>query len=322
MIFHLFFFIVGLAILYFGAKGLVGGASRLASFFGIRPIIIGITIVAFGTSAPEASVCIIAAIKETKDVAIGTIIGSNIANIGLILGLSALVSPLKIDSAILRKELPIMIITTLAIYILAMDGKIGFYDGLLLFSGIIVFVVFCYLSGRKDSSYHVTLLEFKQGTGAQGKNIALCIGGILALIGSAHLIINSALFLAKTFGISEFIIGVSLVAFGTSLPELATAIVASYRKEADICLGNVIGSNIFNILFVVGLVAMITPFYIEKRVLIFQFPIMLLFSIILIPMMKKDFILSRKEGVGLFLGYIAFMVCLFNSWIRDTIGFI
>jgi cation:H+ antiporter len=192
-----------------------------------------------------------------------------------------------------------------------MDGKIAFFDGFLLFSGIIIFIIYCYFVSTKNSSYYAANLELKKDTLSPGKNFAFCIIGIFALIGSAHLIINSAIFFAKTFGISELIIGISLVAFGTSLPELATALVASYRKEDDLCLGNVIGSNIFNILFVVGIMAMITPLKIEKGVLIFQFPIMLIFSIILIPMMKKDFILSRKEGVVLFSGYIAFLICLF-----------
>ena len=315
MVAYLLLFILGLLLLYIGAEGLVRGSSRIARLLGIRPIIIGVTVVAFGTSSPEACVSLTAVLKKAESIALGNIIGSNIANIGLILGLSALISPLKVESSILRKELPIMIAASLLLYLMALDGKITFFDGLILLLGILAFIGFCYFPTPKrspsDEEVAKGLTAIKKNSGSLWKNIAFALLGLFSLIGGAHLIVTAALFVAHAFGVSELVIGLSMVAIGTSLPELAISLVSSYRKKPEICIGNVVGSNLFNILFVVGTMAMITPLSIDEGVLEFQFPFMLLFTVAISPLMKTGGTLSRKEGVFLLVGYLAFIALLF-----------
>jgi len=314
MALHLFIFIVGLILLYFGAEWMVRGSSLIARSFGIRPIIIGLTIVAFGTSAPEACVSIIAVINETKDIALGNIIGSNIANIGLILGISALVAPLRIDRPILKRELPILIVVSLVLYGMCLDGVLGLVEGLVLLTGIIAFIGFCCYSALNVRLYHdndIPSAVENERTLLVVKNGFLTLFGLLGLVAGSHGVVTGSIYIARVFGISELVIGMSLVAIGTSLPELATSIVASYRKESEICVGNVVGSNLFNILFVIGVVATMSTVSIKKSVLSFEFPIMLLFTAALFPFMKSGFTLTRKEGAVLFGAYLVFMYFLF-----------
>jgi len=312
---NIFLFFLGLTLLYLGGEGLVRGSSRIARFFGIRPIIIGLTVVAFGTSSPEACVSLVAIIKKTESIALGNIIGSNIANIGLILGLSALISPLKVEQPILKRELPIMISASFLLYLMALDGRIVFYEGIILIFGLLSFIGFCACSALKKPLVNggvTTDFKKSQKSGELlRKSIGFSLFGLFSLIVGSHFIVTSAVYIAKSFGISELVIGLSIVAIGTSLPELATSMVASYRKEPEICIGNVVGSNIFNILFVVGIIAIITTLRIDSGVLKFHFPCMLLFTIAIFPLMKTGFIISRKEGVLLLLGYLIFLTLLF-----------
>ena len=317
MVDYVLFFMLGLLLLYLGAEWLVRGSSRMARFFGIKPIIIGITVVAFGTSSPEACVSLIAVIKDTRSIALGNIIGSNIANIGLILGLSALISPIKIELSLLRRELPIMIIASLLLYFMALDGKLTFFDGIILLLGLLAFLGFCCFSvlskSSSDEGLVKDLIPLKENNGVIWKHITFSLLGLFFLVGGSHFIVESSVFIARSFGISELVIGLSMVAIGTSLPELATSLVASYRKENEICIGNAVGSNIFNILFVIGTMSIITTLSIDEGVLEFQFPIMLLFSLGIFPLMRTGFILGRKEGMILFLGYLIFLALLFHS---------
>ena len=309
---HIILFLVGLTLLYFGSEWLVKGSSRLAKSLHIRPIIIGVTIVALGSSAPEAAVSLLAASKKSCDIALGNILGSVIANIGLVLGISAIISPLKVELSLIKRELPIMLGATLVFYLMALNLSIGFPEGLLLFVGIILFIAYSVYQGLrqknknqpKEKEYEKS---FKGERDERIKFILLSVAGLILIIGGANLLVKSAILIAQQLGVSELIIGITLVAVGTSMPELAISAVAAYRKEPDISVGNIIGSNIFNIFFVIGAVTMIHPLSVEKSTLVFEFPAMLVFSVLLIWMMKTKLTLSRAEGVILLVLYVLFL---------------
>ena len=279
----------------------------LAKSLGVRTVTIGLTIVAFGTSAPELFVSLVSALKKAESIALGNIIGSNIANIGLVLGLSAIIRPLKAELSILKKELPIMIFVSIILYLMALDLKIVFLEGLILFSGIVLFTLYS-IHNAKIGDKRVEIPDKKI---KRLNNIVLIILGLFMIILGANLLIKSAIFIAKEVGISEYVIGLTAVAIGTSLPELAVSLVAAYKKEGDICIGNVVGSNIFNILLVLGVLSMITPLSISPAFLKVDFPIMLIFSFALIPLLRTGFVLSRVEGLVLLAFYISFILYIF-----------
>ncbi len=320
-------FIVGISGVYFGAEWLVKGSSKLSRDLGIKPIVIGLTVVAFGTSSPELAVSLTAAIKGSNDIAIGNIIGSNIANIGLILGISAIVLPLKVEKVLLKRELPLMIGISAGLYAMAIDRKIGFVDGLLLFTGIIFFIgyqVYNTLNSKKElknsmAGNPVSKTGMPESTKEEGQakrhllsNIIYIVIGLACLLVGSHVLVKSAIFIAGSFGISEMVIGMTVVAFGTSVPEMATSVVSVLKKESDICVGNVIGSNIFNILMVLGSVALVRPLNVERGTLFFEFPVMLLFSVALIPMIRGSLRVNRLAGCLLVSGYLAFIFLLFR----------
>ena len=320
-------FVVGISGVYFGAEWLVKGSSKLSRDLGIKPIVIGLTVVAFGTSSPELAVSLTASIKGSNDIAIGNIIGSNIANIGLILGVAAIVLPLKVEKVIMRRELPLMIGISAGLYFMAIDRKIGFVDGLLLFTGIILFIgyqIYHTLNSKKESrnstaSNPVSKTGTPESTTEESQtrrhllsNIIYIVIGLACLLVGSHVLVKSAIFIAGSFGISEMVIGMTVVAFGTSVPEMATSVVSVLKKESDICVGNVIGSNIFNILLVLGSVALVRPLNVPRETLFFEFPIMLLFSLALIPMMRGGLTVNRLAGIVLVSGYLAFIFLLFR----------
>ncbi|ODS30937.1 MAG: Ca2+/Na+ antiporter [Candidatus Scalindua rubra] len=321
-------FIVGITGVYFGAEGLVRGSSNLSRDLGIKPIIIGLTVVAFGTSSPELAVSLTASIKESDEIAIGNIIGSNIANIGLVLGVAAIVLPLKVESVIMKKELPLMIAFAVGLYLMAIDTEIGFVDGLFLFTGIILYISYQIynavnskvkshnsMGNTPDNKVGITKLADKQITTRRKNlflNILYIVLGLTGLLIGAHLLVKAAIFIAGRLGISEMVIGLTVVAFGTSVPEMATSVVSALRKEVDICVGNVIGSNIFNILMVIGSVALIRPLNVAREALFFELPAMLLFSAALIPMIRGNLKIKRIEGFLLVLGYFIFIFLLFR----------
>lgn len=314
---------VGILGVYIGAEWLVKGSSNLSRELGIRPIIIGLTVIAFGTSSPELAVSLSASIKESDEIAIGNIIGSNIANIGLVLGVSALVFPLKVERIIMKSELPLMIAISAALYLMAIDNEIGFVDGLFLFTGIMVFTgyqIYHAINSRGKphnlmSNTNMAGLANKQSSTRRKKlllNILFIVAGLVGLLIGAHLLVKTAIFIAGRCGISEMVIGLTVVAFGTSVPEMATSVVSAFRKEAELCVGNIIGSNIFNILMVIGAVALIRPLNVMQGTIFFELPAMLLFSIALIPMMRGTLAVNRIEGFILVLGYFAFIILLFR----------
>ena len=342
-------FIAGITGVYFGAEWLVKGSSKLSRDLGIKPIVIGLTVVAFGTSSPELAVSLTASIKGSNDIAIGNIIGSNIANIGLILGIAAIVLPLQVERIIMKRELPLMIAISAGLYFMAIDKKIGLVDGLVLFTGIIFFIsyqIYNTLNSKRKSgnsedsaseyaslvaSAHSSLQHSGSGipvdktciterTKKQSPagrkyllfNILYIVVGLAGLLTGAHVLVKAAIFIAGRLGVSEMVIGLTVVAFGTSVPEMATSVVSALRKEMDICVGNVIGSNIFNILMVIGSVALVRPLNVARETLLFEFPVMLLFSVALIPMIRGNLRVNRLEGILLVAGYFVFIFLLFR----------
>lgn len=310
-------FLAGLAALYFGAEWLVKGASRFAHSFNIKPIVIGLTIVAFGTSTPELVTSVIAGMRNLNDVAVGNVIGSNIANIGLILGLAAIVRPLKVDMRLLYRELPIVVGISLLLYLMGWDGILNRWEGIILLVGIIVYTLYIYRAALKEpKAVEQEYLEYEEFIGVTHngviKDILWMVLGFGALIGGAHLLVHSAVYIAKVVGISDLIIGLTVVAVGTSLPELATSMVAAIRKESDISVGNVLGSNIFNILAVLSIAAIIRPLQFTGTLLRIDMPVMLMFSVFLIPMITLGFVLTRLHGLFLLTGYGMYVWWLFK----------
>jgi len=311
---YIVLFFAGLAGLYYGAEWLVKGGARFAHSFNIRPIVIGLTIVAFGTSAPELVTGVVASFNQLDDIIIGNVIGSNIANIGLVLGLTALITPISVDMKLLYREVPIIIGISGMFYFMSWNGILGRIEGGILLAGIIAYTYFVYHIARKESrAIKEEYEEFVNGTNIILMDIVLIAIGLAALIGGAHVLLRSAIYIATVFGISELVVGLSVIAVGTSLPELAISMVASFRKESDISVGNVLGSNIYNIFVILGVIAVIQPLHINASTLRFDIPIMILFSVILMPMIIRKFKLGRTAGMFLFGGYCAYIVFLYRN---------
>jgi cation:H+ antiporter len=312
LVLPIIFLIVGLVLLYFGAEGLVNGASSLALRLGITPLIVGLTVVSFGTSAPELLVCLLA----TNDVSVGNIIGSNIANIALILGAAALVRPIQVQARAVRREFPVMIVASGLFVFLAMDGRITRIDGGILLAGMVGYLLYTFFEARRDMKRIADLLgddleAIDLEKDPRVKDALLVVGGIVGLAIGAKLMVDSAVVIAEYFGISQLVIGISIVAIGTSLPELATSMVASYRGESDISVGNVIGSNIFNVLLVLGVVALVNPLNVGEDAVNIDLWVMMGISIGIWPFLRTGHRLSRPEGAILLLVYIGYMVSLF-----------
>lgn len=305
-------FVLGLALLVMGAELLVRGASRLARRFGISPLVIGLTVVAFGTSAPELAVSVQAGFAGQADIALGNVVGSNIFNVLFILGLSALIVPLVVSQQLVQLEVPLMIGVSVLLLIMALDGRIGGFDGLLLFVGVLAYTVFALRQSRKESGAVRTEYAQEYGTdthsllGRLPLQIACIVAGLALLVLGAHWLVEGAVVMARMFGVSELIIGLTIVAAGTSLPELATSVVAALRGERDIAVGNVVGSNLFNILAITGIAAMVTPGGLEvaPALLRFDLPVMIAVALACLPIFATGHLISRWDG-ALFLGYYA-----------------
>ncbi len=301
----------GLIMLFIGAEGLIRGSSNLAIKIGITPLVVGLTVVAFGTSTPELVVSLKAALLGNSSISLGNVVGSNIANIALILGVAALIRPLDVHAKVIMREIPIMIGISLLILLLLIDGELGFIDGLIFVIGLVIYLIVNVLLARKEKNPEVDS-EFKEGLKSKlgvPVSIVLMLAGLGLLILGANLFVQSAVAIAKMFNVSDAIIGLTIVAIGTSLPELITSIVASYKKEADIAIGNVVGSNIFNILGILGITALIIPIssvglgYVDLGVMLFT-------AIILFPLSRTGFSISRFEGAILLVGYAGYIFYL------------
>ncbi|OYT74739.1 MAG: sodium:calcium antiporter [Armatimonadetes bacterium JP3_11] len=315
----------GLLLLIGGGEWLVRGASRLASLLGVPPVVIGLSVVAFGTSAPELAVSILAAYRGQPDIAVGNVVGSNIVNILLILGLSAVVAPLAVSVRLIKIEVPLMIGTALLFFVLGYDGKLTRADGLLLVGIFIAYLVWMTRTARSEPILEEELEE----VGAIPRNgwtyfklIGLIIVGLVGLVLGSEWLIQGAVAAARAIGVSELVIGLTVVAVGTSLPELATSVIASMRGERDISVGNVVGSNIFNILSVLGFSSLVAPdgLTVAPAVTRFDALVMIGVSLACFPVFFNGFEIKRWEG-ALFVGYyIAYTVYLIlNSSRHDAL---
>lgn len=309
--------VAGLALLVVGAEALVRGASKLAAMVGISPLIIGLTIVAYGTSAPEMAVSVMSSYTQ-PDIAVGNVVGSNIFNVLLILGLAAIVSPLLVAQQLIRMDVPIMVGVSILMLVFGLDGKISRSDGVILFILGIVYTVFLIYQSRREQNTDVQdeyAREYGDNTRSPRKwviNIGYIVGGLVLLVLGSNWLVSSATSIARTLGVSELVIGLTIVAAGTSLPELATSVVASFRGERDIAVGNVVGSNIFNILAVLGLAASIAPdgINVSNAVLRFDAPVMIAVAFACLPIFASGNLIDRWEGI-LFAGYyVAYTVYL------------
>lgn len=311
ILYSLAVFIIGLIILYLGGEGLVRGSSRLARAMGINPVLIGLTIVAFGTSAPELVVSIIAAFKGSNDLIMGNILGSNIANIGLILGISALIYPISIKLTLIKVELPFMISISILLLLLSQNLIIEHFEGAILFILLISMIIYsCYDAFKEPKEIEKEFSELVQVDRSYYKNILYIVFGIIGLSIGAKLLVDSAISIAQSLGVSQALIGITAVAIGTSLPELTTSVIAALKRESGIIIGNIIGSNIFNI-GILGIISVLKPIEMKQHLLEFEFCIMILFSIILLPIMKTGFKIAKTEGLLLLLFYLMFLRFIF-----------
>ncbi|MCU0566106.1 MAG: calcium/sodium antiporter [Oculatellaceae cyanobacterium Prado106] len=312
------FLIAGLVLLVVGAEALVKGASRLAVMVGLSPLVIGLTIVAYGTSSPEMSVSVMSSLSGQADIAVGNVVGSNIFNVLFILGISAIVAPLVVAQQLIRLDVPIMIMVSGLMWMFSTDGKISPFEGWILFAGAIGYTLFLIFQSPKEDNPEVQQ-EYAQYGGVPDRSFGKLIsslfyiaGGLILLVIGSRWLVDGAIAIAQVIGVSEVVIGLTIVAAGTSLPELATSVIASIRGERDIAVGNVVGSNIFNILAVLGLSAGVSPngINVAAPVLNFDLPVMLAVAIACLPIFFTGNKISRREGILFTLYYIAYTVYL------------
>lgn len=311
--------VVGLVCLVGGAELLVRGAASVASRFGIPPVIIGLTVVAFGTSAPELAVSVSAGFSGEGEVAFGNVAGSNIVNILLILGGSAVIATLAVSQRIIRLDIPLLIGVSLVALVLSLDNEIGRLDGAILFIGIVAYTGWLIRSARNERSdvleeYEeaVDSLEVEVVDKPLAVQVALVAAGLGVLIVGSQLLVGSATDIAEDLGVSDLVIGLTVVAIGTSLPELATSFLASYRGQRDIAVGNVVGSNLFNLMCVLGLTGIVSPdpVPVADASLRVDFPVMLAATLVLVPIIWKGFEIRRGEGLVLMAFYALYVAYL------------
>lgn len=313
------FFVGGLILLVLGAEWLVRGASRLAAKVGISPLVIGLTVVAFGTSSPEMAVSVQSSLAGQADIAVGNVVGSNIFNVLFILGLSAIITPLIVQQQLIRLDVPIMIGLSILVYVMSLDGSIGRFEGILLFIGIIAYTVFLVIESRRESKaveeeYAQEYADKKEsGWKPWGINIGLVVVGLVLLVQGSNWLVDSSIQIARALGLSELIIGLTIVAAGTSMPEVATSITAAIKGERDIAVGNVVGSNIFNLMSVLGLSAIIVPVGIpvSQAALNFDIPVMIAIAVAAFPVFFTGGQIYRWEGwvfIAYYVTYTAYLV--------------
>lgn len=315
MLLQFVIFLAGLGVLYLGAEWLVRGAATIALRYGIRPLVVGATVVALGTSMPEFVVNFFAALTGEDSLALGNIVGSNICNIALILGASALVVPLGVAPGTLKKEYSIMMAVMVLFFVLALDGVIGKIDGVILTSCLACFFGFLVLDARRHARRSVVkdlhvVDEPDLDPLTTWRKVLLLVGGTLFLAVGARLMVYAAVNIARYFEIDPVVIGLTIVAIGTSLPELAASIVSALRNEVDISVGNILGSNLLNVLFVVGLVSLMQPLTVEREALTIHFPVMLGFGFVLLPIAWTHYSISRPEGAFLLASFLAYITYL------------
>lgn len=309
------FLIVGLVLLVWSADKLVYGSAALAKNYGISPLVIGMTILAMGSSAPEMMVSAAAALEGKTDTAVGNVLGSNIANIALILGITALFKPLSISSGVIRRELPLMLAVTVVAGLLLWDNYLGFYEGVLLVVLFITFILAMLHISRSEKNNNDAFIEEQESDipvgVSNGKALFWIAVGLVILPFAADTLVDSAVVIAKFFGMSELVIGLTIIAIGTSLPELAASLAGVMKGEDDMAVGNIIGSNVFNILAVMGIPGLLHPSTINALAMNRDFYVMLAMSVLLLIMaLGKSSRISRLEGGVLLTCFIAYQAYL------------
>jgi cation:H+ antiporter len=305
MLEHVSLFILGLIVLVAGAEALIRGAVRVARAMGVSPFMIGFTLIGFGTSAPELVVSLSAALGDSPEIALGNVVGSNIANIGLVLGVAALVRPLAAHMRLLKGEVPLVIAVALVLWFLCRDNFLSRTDGIILLAGFAGLVAYMYRGARQEPP------EVKAEVGlAADVHMRVWVAGVLivvglaGLVGGAQLMVDSAVAIARTLGVSEWLIGLTVVAVGTSLPEIAAAVAAAWRGESDLVLGNIAGSNLFNILLILGMTVAVQPMTLADQAVYRELPVMVGFSLLLFAVVANGLRVHRWEGALLLTAYV------------------
>lgn len=310
------FLVLGLGMVTLGAEALVRGAVRLATRMGLSPLFIGMTIVGFGTSTPELGASLTASIKGVTDISVGNVVGSNIFNIAFILGLAAVLCPIRVAIREMRADMIVMLLVAFVPLAGALTGTVDRWMGVLMLAGLAAFVLIGYRRARSAPKEEQILVDREIESVVHARKDALWLSVLLVVVGLALLVTGSVFFvdsartIASSFGMSDLVIGLTIVAAGTSLPELATSVVAAYRKSPDIAVGNVVGSNIFNVLGILGISAVVTPQGVGRQVLLMDLPVMIALSALLWMLMRSGQRLTRGEGFVLLACYGAYLVML------------
>ncbi len=304
--------LAGLVFLILGAEGLVRGSSAVALKLGLSPLVVGLTVVAYGTSMPELIVSIKAALAGQSGIAVGNVVGSNIFNIGVILGIAAIIYPIKVNFQLVKIDVPIMIFATLLAMFFFRDGSLARWEAGVLFAGILGYSVGSVIYAKKTTTPDITA-EFEESLERPAKpvwvDVAYILAGLIALVVGSRLLVDGSVSLARGFGVNEAIIGLTIVAFGTSTPELAASIVAALKKEPDIAIGNIVGSNICNLLCILGAAGLIAPIS-SGGVAWIDMSVMLGLSLLLVPILWTGFVIKKWEGWVLLGIYACYLVWL------------
>jgi cation:H+ antiporter len=303
----------GLAALTLGADWLVRGGSRLAGQLGLPPLVIGLTVVAFGTSAPELVVSGGAALRGEPGLALGNVMGSTVANVGLIVGLGALIRPIDVHRRLLVRESPLLVFVLAIVVVLSWNDALGRWDGLALVTGFAIYLFFLVRWGRGDEGAAQQAKETEGETEGRstGRDVALTVIGLVALLFGAHFVLESAVAIARVYNVPQAVIGASMVAVGTSLPELASTVAAAFRGLGDIAIGNIIGSNVFNLGFVLGSAALLRPLQLPPLAVARMVGPAMVFCVALIPLAYTGMRVERWEGLLLLVGYLGFLYWIF-----------
>ena len=295
--------IVGLAMLCFGGNWLVSGGVSIAKKLRISQLIIGLTVVAYGTSTPELAASIAASLGSHTDLILGNIVGSNISNVGMVIGISAIISPLVVSKATTRKEIPIMIGVMLLLVAISVDGEISQYDGILLIGGLIAFTVYTVSRAKKERKQEDTDQSVQKSSVPKAVGLVAIGSGLLYLGG--YLTIENVVSIAQSIGVSETVVGITIVAIGTSLPELITSVIAIKRGHTDIGIGNIVGSNIYNILMIMGIASVITGIAVTPDIFT-DYLVMIGFAVVLVAFLRSG-IIPRPAGIGLAIAYAVYL---------------
>ncbi len=307
---------LGVGVLYYGAEWLVRGSARLSATLGVSPIVVGLTVVSFGTSAPELVVSTVAAFGGSPNLALGNVMGSNLANIGLILGLTSIIRPLEVHARVVWREAPIMLLVTASVIPLAWDGMLSRGDGIILLIALVWYLVFVFQTvGDEAPEILGEYEDFMKASTARSTTVhlpdlLLIVAGSASLVLGGYCIVEGAVEVASALGISQVVIGLTVVAVGTSLPELATSLVAAVRNEADIAVGNVIGSNIFNVAAVLGVTSTLKPIAIPAGLIEGELVAVMFLSMLLLPVLRSGWLIRRWEGTLLLIGYVTAFIFL------------